>query len=36
VVLELTFGLEVVGFADAAGFGVAFLLILVWRGRYRR
>ena len=28
VVLELTFGLEVVGFADAAGFGVAFLLTL--------
>jgi len=28
VVLELTFGLELVGFADAAGFGVAFLLTL--------
>jgi hypothetical protein len=28
VVLELTLGSEVVGFADAAGFGVAFLLTL--------
>ena len=26
VVLELTLGLELVGFADTAGFGVAFLL----------